>query len=145
MKKKIISSLTLVFMIYLCLASTVNAAVISPQASEYLSSYYAYVYPEGSGNVSIWFEVQGTETMDEIGVLTVRLQEKASGSSTWTTVKTYSHTEYLNLLTYNDNFHWSSVNYSGKKGYSYRAYVTIWAGQSGNGDSRVFLTDAIIA
>lgn len=39
----------------------------------------------------------------------------------------------------------SNVDYSGIDGYSYRAYVTIWAGKDGNGDSREVLTNTIIA
>jgi hypothetical protein len=88
--------------------------------------------------------MQGTGTMDEIGTLSIRLQEKSSGSSTWTTVKTYSYTSYPNMLSYNKNLYISSVYYSGKPGYSYRAYVTVWAGNDGNGDSRQIVTDTVI-
>ncbi len=136
MKRKITSILAMVIAITLCLAPTATAAT---NASMYLNSYLAYIYPEGDGDMSIWFEVQGTETMDEIGVLSIRLQEQSSTSSTWATVKTFSYTNYSNLLGYDDNFYYSSVDYSGKAGYSYRAYVTVWAGQDGSGDSRVIL------
>lgn len=145
MKRKIISSLTLVFVIALCFASTASASEMEIQASEYLNRYVAYIYPEGSGEISIWFEVQGTGTMDEIGVLSIRLQEKSSTSSTWTYVQSYSHVDYPDLLGYNTSFYSSGVYYSGKAGYSYRAEVTVWAGKNGNGDSRVILTDAVSA
>jgi hypothetical protein len=144
MKKcKNIYSLILSVILILCL--TMSAAAATTRASDYLSRYSAYVNPDGNGNVSVWFEVQGVHTMDEIGVLTIRIQEKPSGSSTWTTVQTFMHTDYPELLEYNDSFHWGHVDYSGTKGYSYRAYVTVWAGEDGDGDSRVITTEAIIA
>ncbi len=81
--------------------------------------------------------------MDEIGALSIRLQRYSNGS--WTTVKTYSHTNYTNMLGFNKRFHVSHVDYSGISGYLYRADVTIWAGKNGSGDSRRILTSAIIA
>ncbi|MGB8455947.1 MAG: hypothetical protein WCD89_26985 [Anaerocolumna sp.] len=145
MKRKIIISLILVFVIALCFVSTASASEMAIRASEYLNEYGAYVYPEGSGEISIWFEVQGTGTMDEIGVLSIRLQEKSSTSSTWTYVQSYSHVDYPDLLGNNTSFYSSGVYYSGKTGYSYRAEVTVWAGKNGNGDSRVIITDAVSA
>lgn len=142
MKRKIISAFVAVLAIALCVAPTASAAT---QASQYLTAYIAYIYPEGNGDISIWFEVEGTGTMDEIGALSIRLQEKPSNSSTWTTIETYSHVDYSNLLGNNESLYASSVDYSGKAGYSYRAYVTIWAGQDGDGDSRVILTDTVVA
>ncbi len=83
--------------------------------------------------------------MDEIGALSICLQEKSNGSSTWTTIETYSYTDYPHMLGYNDNLYISSVYYSGEAGCSYRAYITVWAGKDGNGDSREILTDTVIA
>ena len=145
MQKKRINSFMLALIIFLCFNPIASATTNGIQASQYLSRYVAYIYPEGNGDMSIWFEVQGTETMDEIGVLSIRLQVKSSNSPTWTTIETYNHIDYPNLLGYDDNFYYSNVNYSGKEGYSYRASITIWAGKYGDGDSRVILTDAVIA
>ncbi|WP_033165318.1 hypothetical protein [Clostridium sp. KNHs205] len=145
MKRKILNFLTLGFVIALCITSTASAAGMEIQASEYLNSYGAYVYTEGNGEISIWFQVLGTGTMDEIGSLSIRLQEKSSTSSTWTYIKTYSQVSYPSLLGHNTDFYSSGVYYSGKSGYSYRAEVTVWAGKNGNGDSRVVLTEAVIA
>ena len=142
MKKKIISSMVAFLVLTLCIAPVANAAV---QASEYLSSYIAYIYSEGGGDISIWFEVEGTGTMDEIGALSIRLQERSTSSTEWVNVKSYSFTNYPNMLGYNDNLYISSVDYSGKVGYSYRAEVTIWAGKDGGGDSRVITTSAVSA
>lgn len=145
MKFKKVSVFILAILIMLSSNSHVSASVVTPNASLYLSRYIAYIYPESDEELSIWFEVQGTETMDEIGVLSIRLQEKANTSSEWKTVKTYNHYDYSNLLGYDTNFYYSSVDYSGKEGYSYRADLTIWAGKAGNGDSRSYLTDTVVA
>jgi hypothetical protein len=142
MKKKIISSMAAFLVLTLFIAPVANAAV---QASEYLSSYIAYIYSEGGGDISIWFEVESTGTMDEIGALSIRLQERSTSSTEWVNVKSYSFTNYPNMLGYNDNLYISSVDYSGKVGYYYRAEVTIWAGKDGGGDSRVITTSAVSA
>ena len=89
------------------------------------------------------FEVQATGKMDEIGGLSIRLQQRANSSSTWKTIKTYSHVNYSSMLANDKAFYTSSVDYSGIYGYSYRAYVTIWAGKDGDGDSMEVLKDAI--
>lgn len=142
MKKRIFSVLTVLFAVSICLAPAASAAT---QASYYLNSYDGYLWPAGSGNISVYFDAEGTGTMDEIGALSIRLQEKPSGSSTWTTVRSYSYTTYSNMLAYNDDYYGSSVSYSGIVGYSYRAYITIWAGKDGAGDSREILTSTVVA
>ncbi len=145
MKKMFTSALAVFLVFSICIAPVANAATVSPKASQYLDSYSAYIYPSGSGNMSIYFDVSGVGTMDEIGALSIRLQQKPSGSSTWTTVKSYSHTNYTNMLGYNKFYYGSSVSYSGISGYSYRAYITVWAGKNGSGDSRDILTAAVTA
>ena len=144
MKKRLISAITALFAIsvLLCVSPAANAAI---QASLYLSSYSAYIYPSGNGNMSIYYDVVGTGTMDEIGALSIRLQQKPSGSSTWTTIQTYSYTNFSNMLGYNNYYHASSVSYSGISGFSYRAFITVWAGNDGSGDSREILTDTVVA
>lgn len=145
MKRKFASVLALVLVFSICTMPTAQAHTNSIQASKYLSSYSAYVWAEGKGNMSIYFDVQATGDMDELGALSIRLQEKASGSSTWKTVKSFSHNDYSNMLSSDYDYYGSNVSYSGKSGYSYRAYVTIWAGKNGSGDSREILTGTITA
>lgn len=135
----------IVLILTLCSVSVAFATDYTIQASEYLDRYYADIYSEGNGDISIWFDVAATGEMDEIGALSIRLQQKSDGSSTWKTIKTFSYTNYSNMLANNKMFYLSSVDYSGIEGYSYRAYVTVWAGKDGDGDSREILTDTIVA
>ena len=48
----------------------VTESTVMPRASDYLTSYNAYVAAVGSGKVQIWFHAMGTDDMDEISTLT---------------------------------------------------------------------------
>ncbi|NCB50271.1 MAG: hypothetical protein EOM54_00115 [Clostridia bacterium] len=141
-KQSRIIALVLIFVI--CFSTVSFAADKSTKSSLYLTCYSAYIWPEGDGDISIWFDVTGTGTMDEIGALTIILQQSSNGS-TWSTVKTYRYTSYLNMLGYNAVYYTSGVDYSGTEDYYYRAYVTVWAGEDGDGDSRQILTATVRA
>lgn len=125
--------------LFLISGLTTQAKAAETRASLYLYSYDAYIYSEGNGNISVYFEVHAVQTMDEVGTLTISLQEQAPGSSTWSTVKMYRYTDYPGMLKYNVAYNYGHVDYQGKVGYTYRAFVTVWAGDNGNGDSRTIL------
>ena len=118
-----------------------NAASIDARASYYLDSYQAYVYPAGNGEIQVWFNVTGVDYMDDLGALWIEVYE-SSNNSTWTYKKTYRHTDYTNLLDQNDYYHSGHVSYQGVKGRYYKAYVCIWAGKDGGGDTRYYWTSA---
>lgn len=143
--KKIRKTLCLALALSFLLCASVTAEAAEARASLYLNAYFAYVYPEGNGKVSVWYDVIATRTMDEVGVLTIRLQEQAPDSTKWTTVETYFHTDYPDMLGSDVRHYDSHVDYEGEEGYSYRAYVTVWAGDDGDGDSRIILTDEVTA
>ena len=115
----------------------VNAAEneIRPYARNYLTAYNTYICDKGNGLHEIWFEVMGTGDMDEIGTLSIELYEVTStGSLKW--VKTFLYEDYNTMLSYNDWYHCSYVTYQGSSSKTYKAYVCIWAGKNGNGDTR---------
>lgn len=141
--KKFRNTLCLVLVLALSLCGGARAAAAETRASAYLAAYLAYVYVDQDGTVSVCYDVQASNTMDEVGVLTIRLQEQVPGSSTWTTVKTYRYTDYPDMLSYNDDLHYGHVDYDGNVENSYRAYVTIWAGKNGDGDSRIILATEV--
>lgn len=117
----------------------VSEATVIPRASDYLTSYNAYVAAVGNGRVQIWFHAMGTNDMDELGVLSIRLYE-SSDNTNWTRVKTYSYENYSSMLAYDDYYHSSYVSYNGTAGKYYKAYVCIWAGKNGSGDTRYMWT-----
>ena len=112
---------------------------VQPYASKYLTSYNTYVCAMGSGKVEVWFNVMGTGTMDEIGVVSIMLYE-STDQINWTRVRTYSHENYASMLEESDYYHCSCVSYQGTAGKYYKAYVCIWAGKNGSGDTRYMWT-----
>ena len=117
----------------------INAMAVETRASDYLSMYTAYIYPAGWGKVQVWFSVDGTGTMDEIGALEIRLYESKDNEN-WTWLKTFDYPDYSGMLGYNNFYHDGYVEYNGTIGRYYKAYVTVWAGKNGDGDARYFWT-----
>lgn len=107
---------------------------LMPCASYYLDAYNTYIYKNG-GNIQIWFEVMGTGTMDEIGTLSIVLYE-STNNSTWKEVRTFLHEDYDTMLIEDDYWHMDYVSYDGIASRYYKAYVCIWAGKNGGGDTR---------
>ena len=121
------------------------SAAVEPRASDYLSAYNAYVYLPGDGEVRVYFDVQGTDDMDELGALFIQLYECSTNSSNlndWEWVKSFAHDKNPGMLGYNDFFHLGYVSYQGTPGKYYKAYVCVWAGKDGDGDTRYFWTSA---
>ena len=133
---KLIAMILLVVM--LC---PVQAFAAESRASYYLSTYGAYVYNAAWGKVQVWFEVQGTNVMDEIGSLEIQLYESKDNVN-WTWVKTFDYADYSDMLAYDDYYYGSHVEYSGTIGRYYKAYVCVWAGKDGAGDTRYFWTSS---
>lgn len=138
LKTILVKCISLCLVFALITPATAGAATVEPimpTASYYLDSYNTYICDMGSGRIQIWYEVMGTGDMDEIGVLTIKLYE-SSDNQNWTRVKTYLHEDYSSMLAYDDWSHISYVSYQGTAGKYYKAYVCIWAGKNGNGDTR---------
>lgn len=120
-------------------ASAASIETVQPRASYYLDSYNTYICTMGSGKLQIWYTVVGVTDMDEIGVLNIRLYESTDNTN-WTRVKTYSYVDYSTMLAEDDFVHSSYVSYNGTAGKYYKAYVCIWAGKNGSGDTRYMWT-----
>lgn len=134
-----ISSLMVMLLVIPICVSGVTLSAIQPRASEYLDNYGAYIHLPGNGKVQVWFDVQGTDTMDELGALSISIYESRDGSE-WTWKKTFTHDSTPGMLSYNDFFHSSHVEYQGVEGRYYKAYVCVWGGKGGKGDTRYFWT-----
>lgn len=133
--------IVLILVIALIVPCNVSAATVEPAvpyASNYLSLYSAYVYVTASGQVQVWFEVMGTDDMDEIGALSIVLYE-SSDNKNWDDVETFLHESTTGMLFEDDYYISSHVSWSGgSTNKYYKAYVCVWAGKNGNGDSRYF-------
>lgn len=136
MRKKLFIGLLL--MAFFSIAAIANAAITS---SEYISDCYAKVATYPGGRVTVSFDITATSTMDILGVQTIIIQEKAPGSSRWSSVATLSSDDYSNMLAYNRRFHSADVSYyGGRSGYSYRAKVYFYA-EKGGYDTKEFIAD----
>lgn len=122
-------------------ASAAVAETAQPRASAYLDSYSAYVYPAGSGKVRVYYSVVGTNYMDSLGYLRIAIYESTDNTN-FTCVKTFTDDNTPSLLGYNKIRHSGSVTYDGVVGRYYKAYVCVWAGDNGSGDTRYFWTSA---
>ena len=133
----IIIAITLAFSLFSPITvSAASSETVQPYASNYLTSYNTYIYRVGTnGEIHVWFDVMGTGDMDEIGVLSIILYESTDNTN-WTRVKTFSHENYSSMLVEDDWYHASYVSYQGSESKYYKAYVCIWAGKNGSGDTR---------
>ena len=137
-RKELLSKLTILIVV-VALVCPVGVNAVEPRASDYLQMYSAYIYPAGSGKIQLWFSVDGTNDMDELGVLEIKLYE-SKDNETWTWIKTFEYQDYVGMLVYNDYTHMGHVEYNGTIGRYYKAYVCVWAGKNGDGDTRYFWT-----
>lgn len=134
--------IALLLILSLTVPVAANAAAVEtvqPRASAYLDNYGAYVYLPGNGEVQVYFNVTGTGYMDELGALSIAIYESADGVN-WTWKDTFRHNITPGMLSYNDDFHAGYVTYNGIRGRYYKAYVCIWGGKNGQGDTRYFWT-----
>lgn len=141
---RVIALMLAVILLVMPTVSAAESEMFQPRASIYLDSYQTYIYPAGGGEIQVWFDVTATNYMDELGSLSIFLYESTDNAN-WTHVETFSHVDNANMLLEDDIFHMSHVTYQGVRGRYYKAYVCIWAGKDGGGDSRYLWTSAKIA
>ena len=140
--RKVFRIVALVLAVILLLP--VGAMAAESRSSLYLDSYSAYTYPAGWGKVQVWFDVTGVDDLDEIGALEIQLYESKDNTN-WTWVKTFDYTDYSDMLGYNNYTHTGHVQHNGTIGRYYKAYVCIWGGRDGDGDTRYFWTNSVKA
>lgn len=134
---KIIAACLVLVLAVPTVASAAEPNVAVPYASYYLDAYSAYVYVTSGGEVQVWFDVMGTGTLDEIGLLSVRFYESTDGDN-WTRVDALFHDTTPGMLFYNDDYVSSHVSIQGSTDKQYKAYVCVWGGKNGDGDTRYF-------
>jgi hypothetical protein len=130
-----ITALLLIF----ALICPIGVQATEPRASYYLDSYSAYIYCAGWGKIQVWATVTGVDDMDEIGSLSIQLYE-STDQENWTWVDTFQYVNYPDMLGYNTFLYSGHIEYAGTIGRYYKAYVCVWAGKDGKGDTRYFWT-----
>lgn len=139
-KRSLLFRITALLLI-ICLLCPITIFAAEPRASYYLDSYNAYPYSAGLGKIQIWFNVTGVSYMDDIGALTIQIYESTDNVN-WTWVEAYTNDTTSSMLGHDEIFYQSHVEYRGVIGRYYRAYVCVWAGKDGSGDSRYFWTSS---
>lgn len=125
----------------LILICPVLISAAEPRASAYLDSYNAYPYSAGLGKVQIYFDVTGVDYLDEIGALRLSIYE-STDQINWTIKATHTNESTPSMLGYKKIFYGSHVDYQGVIGRYYKAYICIWGGKDGDGDTRYFWTSS---
>lgn len=129
----------LLVIVFIHPVSATATSVGTSRASYYLNSYNTYIYPAALGKIQVWFSVTGITYMDDIGVLNIQVYE-STDQINWTWVDTFKYGSYSSMLGHDDYYHSGYVEYQGTIGRYYKAYVTIWAGKDGGGDTRYMWT-----
>lgn len=136
---RIVALLLVVIMGLSPYAVATETADMEPRASHYLTSYNTYIYPAALGKIQVWFSVTGVDYMDDIGTLSIQIYESKDNIN-WTWVDTYTNGDTPSMLGHNDYYYSGHVDYQGTIGRYYKAYVCIWAGRDGGGDTRYMWT-----
>lgn len=134
----IVRIVALILIISIMVPIGASAVEVQPRASDYLTSYNADVYRPASGTIRVYFYVEGKDYMDELGALSISLYESTDGGTTWEWKKTFTHDSTSGMLSYNDDYHSGYVTYYGWPSRQYKAYVCVWGGKNGQGDTRYF-------
>ena len=140
-RNMILRLVALVLVLAMTLPLAVAAETVQPRASAYLDSFGAHIYPAGDGKVQVCYNVGGTGYIDELGITRITLYESTNQSS-WSAVKTFTYSAYPSMMSYNNDYHYGRVTYQGVVGRYYKAYVCVWGGDNGAGDSRYIWTSA---
>ena len=138
----LINLVAIILAVSMCAPIGAQAAVpetVAPNASAYLAAYTAYICAMGGGDLEIWFEVTGTRTWADIGVITVSLYESTDNSNFYW-VEAFDFTDYPNMLWHDNYICMDHVDYEGVPGRYYKAYVHVWAGPEDGGDGRYIWT-----
>ena len=125
--KRFLKCICLLLSLTMLLSMPAHAAEANnTRASNYFASSSVYLYKTSSTGFQAWFDVTCVGMMDKVGAKEIKIQ-RSSDNENWTTVATYSMTNYSNLVCENDVNHVGCVNYTGTSGYYYRAYYKLYA------------------
>ena len=146
-KNSVVTKLTALILI-MALLCPLSVCAAESRASAYLTSYNAYPYAAGGGEVQIWFTVTADKYMADIGALSIIVYECSTNSSNiddWNRVDSFTNGNTPSILGHDKYIYQSHVSYGGIEGMWYKAYVCIYAGDGTNGDTRYLWTGAVQA
>ena len=133
--KRFIQIVSLLLVMAVFLTTPVFAAEANSQrASLFFTSGSAYFSNVSSEKVDVWFDVNATGMMTELGASKIKVQQ-SSDKVNWTTVQTYYKADYSQMTANGAFTYAASVPFYYTDGYYYRAVVTLYArNSSGTGE-----------
>ena len=140
--KKFIRIICFLVVAAMFLAIPAYATEQSERASLYFAAYRAYCHAASSTTIEVNFTVIGVGVMEEIGANEILVQQ-SSDQVNWTTVKTFSSSNYSNMVATNTGSHGATLSCNVESGHYYRAYVTFYAKNSNGLGEKYYYTDII--
>ena len=129
MKRFIRCTCLLLVAVLLLSIPALAAETPEPRASYYFTSSSTFLCNVSGASFEAWFDVTGTGIMEEIGVNFIKIQRSSDGEN-WTTMRTFSKADFPHLLDYNTATHTAGINYTGTRGFYYRAWIQLYAKNS---------------
>jgi len=125
--KRFAKHICLILSLVLLLAIPAQAAENSnARSSQYFTASAVYLHKTSAKTFEAWFEVTATGLMDKVGAKEIKIQ-RSTDNATWSTVATYSMSDYSSLIREDAVGHEACVSYTGSSGYYYRAYYKLYA------------------
>lgn len=121
----------MVMIVSLLQAVPAHAEEVSPRSSSFISSYDSAITNDGDSWLTVWFDIVGKGTMDEIGVCEIKLQRSSTGTGYWVTAQTFYPEDYPDMICENTFAHAGGISYKGLSGYYYRAIVRFVSAKNG--------------
>lgn len=114
----------------------------NPRGSDYFMKYSCYLWEVSDTQFQIWFDITALDIMDELGSSEITLY-RSSDQINWTPVKTYTKSNYSQMIGTNELRYANCVSYNYTSGYYY-ADVKFYA-KKGSGSSTMTISTPIEA
>lgn len=136
MKKRTLSLLTVIGLLFSLMSTALAADAMTrslTRASDYLDGYSVGIEARGGGKIAVAMTVDGTGTMEKIGVSEVYIEKKVNG--VWKEHETQDAVDHPEFYDYNSQDYIGNAYFYGDPGVSYRVTLTVYARNSKGSDT----------
>lgn len=119
-------------LVFACSLSS-QALAVSTRASDQITAYEMNVTPTQNGRLAIFFHIEGTGMMQNIGAESIVIGEKSGHF--YPTVAVYDRDDSL-MSKSDTNIYGNTIYFNGTSGVEYQVVVTVFAEDSRGYDSR---------
>ena len=96
--KRTLRCISIVLALMMVFSGVAQADEAMPCASSYITLYGASLEKTTTTWFKVWFEVVGTDIMDELGTCSIEVQRSSNGIDGWTTMRTYLSEDYAQMI-----------------------------------------------